>query len=114
MENSQIRVFREAAAALKEERYWYHESVEVEVEFLRAVGGILTEICFHLDANDVLPLAGLKAFQDAAGWSVVRTAVKLSAELMLMTALDCKIEELIARAPVPRDTGSSRSSKDTT
>ena len=85
-DHPQIKAFNEAASMLRAERYWDYGTKHERVEFLRALGEVLTEVCYHLDANDVLP-------------------VQLSAERLLMTYLDRRIEQLIAAPDDSRNTG---------
>lgn len=82
-DHSQIKAFNEAASMLRAERYWDYASRNDRLEFLRALGNVLTEVCYHLDVNDVLPLEILEAGQELP--------VKPTAELLLMTYLDRRI-----------------------
>lgn len=60
-DHPQIKAFNAAASMLRAERYLDLGSKEEHVGFLRALGEVLTEVCYHLDANDVLPLEVLEA-----------------------------------------------------
>ena len=53
-DHPQIKAFNKAASMLRAERYWDFVSNEDHVDFLRALGEVLTEVCYHLDANDLL------------------------------------------------------------
>lgn len=104
-DHPQIKAFNEAASMLRAERYWDLGSKEEHVEFLRALGKVLTEICYHLDANDVVPLEILEAGQNTAAPAIRRVPLQPSAELLLMTYLDRRIEQLIAAPDDARNTG---------
>lgn len=45
-DHPQIKAFNEAASMLRAERYWDLGSTEEHVEFLRALGEVLTEVCY--------------------------------------------------------------------
>lgn len=105
----QIKAFNEAASILRAERYWDFGSTEDRVEFLRALGEVLTEVSYHLDANAVLPLALLQACQDMAPAAIRRLPVLPSAELVLMSCLDRRIERLIAEQDDSGNTGAEGS-----
>lgn len=55
-DHPQINAFAEAASILRAERYWEYGSMAEHVEFLRALGDVLTEVCYHMDVNRVLPM----------------------------------------------------------
>ncbi|WP_136017861.1 hypothetical protein [Arthrobacter silvisoli] len=95
-EHPQIKTFAEAALALRSERYWQYRSKGEQVEFLRALSELLTEVCYHLDHNDVLPFELLRACQDFAAPSLRHLPSQPSAEAVLMSCLDRRIEQLIA------------------
>jgi hypothetical protein len=100
----QIKAFNEAASMLRADRYWEYRSRDERVEFLRTLGDVLIEVCYHLDANEVLPLEILEVGQEVANAVVGRLPVKPLAELFLMTCLDRRIEQLIAEPDASRDT----------
>ncbi|MET4144856.1 hypothetical protein [Arthrobacter sp. UYCo732] len=104
-DHPQIKAFHEAASMLRSERYWDHGATVDRVEFLQALGEVLTEVCYHLDANEVLPRELLEVGQGLAGPATRRLPVRPSAELLLMTCLDRRIEQLIAAPYVSRNTG---------
>ena len=104
-DHPQIKAFNKAASMLRAERYWDFGSKEEHVGFLRALGEVLTEVCYHLDANDVLPLEILEAGQDIAAPAIRGLPLQPSAELLLMTYLDRRIEQLIAAPDDARNTG---------
>lgn len=85
-DHPQIKAFNDAASMLRAERYWDYGSRDEHVEFLRALGEVLTEVCYHLNVNDVLP-------------------VRRPAEFLLLTHLDRRIEQLIAAPDDSRNTG---------
>lgn len=90
----QIQAFQEAAAAMKDERYWdYDENGTDEREFLRAFGEVLTEVAFQLDRHKILDPAGLEAYRKVAPVSMPSFA-ETSAEVVLLGALQRRIEEL--------------------
>lgn len=78
---------------------------EEHVEFLRVLGDVLTEVCYHLDVNDVLPPGITQACQDVMSAAVRRLSARPSAELLLLTYLDRRIEQLIAEPDDSRNTG---------
>jgi hypothetical protein len=104
-DHPQIKAFNKAASMLRAERYWDFGSTEEHIEFLRALGEVLTEVCYHLDANHVLPLEILEAGQDIAAPAIRRLRLQPSAALLLMTYLDRRIEQLIAAPDNARNTG---------
>ncbi|XAS65436.1 hypothetical protein ACOM2C_01035 [Pseudarthrobacter sp. So.54] len=105
----QIRAFAEAALLLRAERYWHHGSAGEQAEFLRALSEVLTEVCYHLDANDVLPLELLKAGQDMAAPAIRNLPLRPSAQLVLMAYVDRRIEQLIAAQDDSGNTGAKGS-----
>lgn len=104
-DHPQVRAFTEAALSLRAERYWDYGSRDERVEFLRALGEVLTEVCYHLDVNDVLPPSITQACQDVMSAAVRRLHVRPSAELLLLTYLNRRIEQLIAEPDDSRNTG---------
>ncbi|MEC5193458.1 MULTISPECIES: hypothetical protein [unclassified Arthrobacter] len=108
-DHPQIRAFTEAALLLRAERYWHLGSIGEQTEFLRALSDVLTEVCYHLDANDVLPLELLKAGQDLAAPAIRNLPLRPSAQLVLMSHLDRRIEQLIAAPDDSRNTGAKGS-----
>jgi hypothetical protein len=103
-DHPQIKAFNKAASMLRAERYWDFGSTEDHVDFLRALGEVLTEVCYHLDADDVLPPEILEAGQGIAAPAIRGLPLQTSAELLLMTYLDRRIEQLIA---APDDAGNT-------
>lgn len=104
-DHPQIKAFHDAALMLRAERYWDYASRVERVEFLRALGDVLTEVCYQLDANDVLPLALLEVCQDMSVPAIRNVPLPPSAELVLMSYLDRRIEQLIAAPDDSRNTG---------
>jgi hypothetical protein len=104
-DHPQISAFIEAALSLRAERYWNYGSRDERVEFLRALGEVLIEVCYHLDANDVLPPNITQACHVLAAPAIRRVPVRPSAELLLLTYLDRRIEQLIAEPYDSRNTG---------
>lgn len=96
-DHPQIKAFKEAATMLRAERYWDYGTKHERVEFLRAVGDVLREVCYHLDVNDFLPMEILDVGQESP--------VKPPAGRLLMTYLDRRIEQLIAAPDDARNTG---------
>lgn len=105
-DHPQIKVFRDAASMLRAERYWDYGSTYERVEFLRALAEVVTEVCYHLDVNGVL----LDVGQGVVAPDVRTLRVQSSAELLLMTCLDRRIEQLIAVPSDSRNTGAEGSS----
>ena len=104
-DHPQIKAFHDAALMLRAERYWDYASRVAHVEFLRALGDVLTEVCYHLDANDVLPLALLEVCQDMSGSAIRNLPLPPSAGSVLMSCLDRRIERLIAAQGDSGNTG---------
>lgn len=104
-DHPQIRAFAEAALALRAERYWHYGSPDERVEFLRALGDVLTEVLYHLDANAVLLPAVLEVWQDVAVSAIRNLPLPPSAASVLMSYLGRRIEELIAAPEGSRNTG---------
>lgn len=109
LDHPQIKAFNEAASILRAERYWDFGSKEERIGFLRALGHVLTEVSYHLDANDVLPLALLEVCQDMAVPAIRNLPLPPSAELVLMSCLDRRIERLIAERDDSGNTGAEGS-----
>lgn len=65
-DHPQIKAFAEAALILRADRYWQSCSTGEQVEFLRALGDVLTEVCYQLDVNDVVPADLTELPQDLA------------------------------------------------
>ena len=90
----QIQAFQEAASVMKNERYWsYDENGTDERAFLGALGEVLTEVAFQLDRHKILDKAGLEAYRKVAPVSMP-SFVETSAEVVLLGALQRRIEEL--------------------
>lgn len=104
-DHPQIRAFAEEALALRAERYWHYGSPDERVEFLRALGDVLTEVLYHLDANAVLLPAVLEVWQDVAVSAIRNLPLPPSAASVLMSYLGRRIEELIAAPEGSRNTG---------
>ena len=109
LDHPQIKAFNEAAAMLRAERYWDYGSKEEHLEFLRALSGVLAEVCYHLDDNDVLPPELLKAGRDVAAPAIRNLPLGPSAHLVLMSYLDRRIEQLIAARDDSGNTGAKGS-----
>lgn len=103
-DHPQIRAFTEAALSLRAERYWDYGSRDERVEFLQALGEVLTEVCYHLDVNEVLPPNIPEAWHDVTAAAVRRLSARPSAKLLLLTYLDRRIEQLIAEPDDSRNT----------
>lgn len=108
-DHPQIRAFSEAALLLRAERYWQYGSVGEQAEFLSALSEVLMEVCYHLDANDVLPLELLKACQDVAAPAIRNLPLRPSAQPVLMSYVDRRIEQLIAAQDDSGNTGAKGS-----
>lgn len=91
-EHPQIKVFREAAEAMKQERYWSYSNVEDKLEFLNALSDVLREVCYHLDSDKVLPPEAMEAYRSAAQMRFP-AAFQTSAELILTSSMQTHIEE---------------------
>ncbi len=104
-DHPQIKAFNEAALSLRAERYWRYGSADERVEFLRALGDVLTEVSYHLDANAVLPPAVLKVWQAMAVPAIRCVPQPPSAGSVLMSYLDRRIERLIAAQVDSGNTG---------
>lgn len=87
-EHPQITAYRNAAAAMKAERYWDHEeNPDGQIEFLAVLSDVLTEVGYQLDKYQVLDPRGMDAYRAAAGLEYL-AVVPSSAELILTTALE--------------------------
>lgn len=90
----QTQAFKEVAAAMKDERYWsYDENGTDERGFLGALGEVLTEVAFQLDRHEILDKAGLETYRKVVPVSMP-SFVETSAEVVLLGALQRRIEEL--------------------
>lgn len=108
-DHPQIKAFAEAASILRAERYWEYGSMTEHVEFLRALGDVLTEVCYHMDVNRVLPMDLLDGGPGTVAPENRILPVPRSAQLLLMTGLDRRIEQLIAAPEDSRNTGAEGS-----
>lgn len=88
----QIQTFLDAAAALKEQRYWDHNPQE-RIEFLIALGDVLRECSYQLDRHQVLEPAAMEAFRAVATFHMPAVA-DASAEGILMGSLEHRIQLL--------------------
>ncbi|WP_354253539.1 hypothetical protein [Arthrobacter sp. UYEF21] len=104
-DHPQIRAFSEAAQSLRAERYWRYASTEELAEFLRALGDVLTEVSYQLDANAVLPPAVLEVWQAMAVPVIRNLPLPPSAGTVLMSYLECRIDGLIAAQGDSGNTG---------
>lgn len=94
----QIQAFQEAAAAMKDERYWsYDENGTDKREFLRVFSEVLTEVAFQLDRHKILDPAGIEAYRKAAP-DKMPYFVEQSAEVLLLGAMQRHMEELDRQA----------------
>ncbi|MDQ0276465.1 hypothetical protein QO003_000768 [Arthrobacter silviterrae] len=98
----QVEAFRQAAELMRAERYW-HRNDDDEIEFLRALAGVVSEVAYHLDAYQAMDPDGLAAYVCAA--RLRPWAGTVSAELLLVTAVDNVIERRIATVSAARNTG---------
>ena len=95
-EHPQTAAYRNAAATMKAERYWDHEDLpEGRTEFLKALGDVLTEVCYQLAKYQVLDPEAMEAYRAAAPASHPQM-IPTSAELLLTTALERRINTLAA------------------
>ncbi|WP_157365081.1 hypothetical protein [Arthrobacter sp. QXT-31] len=108
-DHPQITAFREAARILAADRYWHHGSTGEQVEVLRALRDVLTEVCFQLDAHRVLPRAVLQICQDLAAPGIRDVPAPPSAGFVLVSYLDARIEQLIADSNDSGNTGAEGS-----
>lgn len=92
-DHPQIKAFIEAAAALKEERYWSYSSVAERKEFLFALGEVMREVCYHLDKNGVLDPVSMRAFQQRS-YGRIPGKLTASAGVILMGSLQSHIDAL--------------------
>lgn len=104
-DHPQIRAFTEAALSLRAERYWRYGSTDERVEFLLALGDVLTEVSYHLDANAVLPRELLEVWQAIAVPAIGNLPLPPSAGTVLMFHLECRIDGLIAAQYYSGNTG---------
>ena len=108
-DHPQITAFLEAARILHADRYWQCGSLGEQVELLRALRDVLTEVCFQLDVHRVLPQAVLQICQDLAGPGIRDVPAAPSAGFVLMSYLDARIEHLIADSNDSGNTGAEGS-----
>ncbi|MFE5835814.1 hypothetical protein [Arthrobacter sp. NPDC056493] len=108
-DHPQITAFREAARILGADRYWHHGSTGEQVELLRALRDVLTEVCFQVDAHRVLPRAVLQICQDLAAPGIRDVPAPPSAGFVLVSYLDARIEQLIADSNGSGNTGAEGS-----
>jgi hypothetical protein len=108
-DHPQTTAFQEAARILRADRYWHYGSKGEQVELLRSLRGVLTEVCFHLDSHGVLPPAFLQMCQEFAAPEIRDVPAPPSAGFVLVSYLDARIEQLIADSNDSRNTGAKRS-----
>jgi len=108
-DHPRITAFLEAARILHPDRYWRCGSLGEQVELLRALRDVLTEVCFQLDVHRVLPQAVLQICQDLAGPGIRDVPAAPSAGFVLVSYLDARIEQLIADSNDSGNTGAEGS-----
>ncbi|MCY0903602.1 hypothetical protein [Arthrobacter sp. H14-L1] len=94
-EHPQIEAFLEAAANMRDHRYWVRNQQE-QLAFLGALRDVMTEVCFHLDRNQVLDPTGLMAFATTAGVQSGAPWLEASAESVLLPCIDEVIQRYLA------------------
>ncbi|MGP4994629.1 hypothetical protein [Glutamicibacter ardleyensis] len=98
MENStnpQIKVFVESAKAMKAERYFSQDSKENQRDFLYALQEVVGEVAYHLDRLGILEKPAMDAYLEKTNVKV--PGFPASAELVLITAIEERIQELWAQ-----------------
>jgi hypothetical protein len=108
-DHPQVMAFLDAAAILRIGRYWGCDSTQQQTELLRALKEVLTEVCFHLDANGVLPQAVLRMWQELTSPEIRGLPVRPSSGLVLIYYLDGRIDQLIAESNDSGNTGAEGS-----
>lgn len=91
----QVEAFVSAAESMRGNRYWARDPQE-QVDFLTALRDVLTEICFHLDRNQILNQDGLRAFAVSSGASNGVPWLAPSSETVLLPELDNAIQRCLA------------------
>lgn len=103
-EHPQVEAFLDAAASMRENRYWARSPRE-QLAFLGALRDVMTEVCFHVDRNHVLDSMGLAAFAAVAGAHNGVPWLGASAETVLLPELDEAIQRCLAAVESTDNTG---------
>ncbi len=91
----QVEAFVSAAESMRGNRYWARDPQD-QIEFLTALRDVLTEVCFHLDRNQLINQAGLRAFAANSGAPNGVPWLEPSAETVLLPELDNAIQRCLA------------------
>ncbi|WP_218714105.1 hypothetical protein [Arthrobacter sp. BF1] len=91
----QVEAFVSAAESMRENRYWARDPQE-QIDFLTALRDVVTEVCFHLDRNQLLNQEGLRAFAASSGTSNGVPWLEPSSETVLLPELDNAIQRCLA------------------
>ncbi len=103
-EHPQIEAFLQAAASMRDNRYWTRSEQE-QLAFLGVLREVMTEVCFHLDRNQVLDPTGLTAFATTAGIQSGAPWLEASAESVLLPCIDAAIQRHLAALQTTDNTG---------
>ncbi len=103
-EHPQIEAFLQAAASMRDNRYWARNRQE-QLAFLGVLRDVITEVCFHLDHNQVLDPTGLTAFATVAGIQSGVPWLDASAESALLPCIDDAIQRYLAALETTDNTG---------
>lgn len=90
--NRQIQVFRDAAQAMKNERYAQQTSVEGQRDFLYALQDVARELAYHLNTHKILDQPAMASY--AATSATEMPPFEASAELILTVELEASIQKL--------------------
>lgn len=100
----QINAFLQAAAAMRENRYWARNPHE-QLDFLGALRDVLTEVCYHLDRNEVLNAETTKNLAEVAVSHMIAPWPGAIAECVLMPAMEDAIQRSLAAVEGTDNTG---------
>lgn len=100
----QIKAFLQAAAAMRENRYWARNPHE-QLDFLGALRDVLTEVCYHLDRNEVLNADATKNIAEVAASHRIAPWPGAIAECVLMPAMEESIQRSLAAVEGTDNTG---------
>lgn len=92
--NPQAKAFLEAAALMKEERYWTHDNVQQQIETLQALQDVTREVAYQLDKYKVLHPESMRAFRDAAPQPLGPSFQDNTAELLLLGSIANHVKSL--------------------
>lgn len=92
IESRQIQAFKDAAQAMKNERYVRQTDVEGQREFLYALQDVARELSYHLNELRILDQSAMEAYVETTPTDM--PGFQASAELILTVEIESRIQAL--------------------